>query len=217
MHAIIAQLRAGVDALRAGAPQAAIPLLTAVAQDPALAAATDLQDIRARALSLLGQAHLLANDPETALKWISDAIVTLEQVSATEEIAPLLALREEAIQAIQGTKMQPQDHIVSDHKLDPLDPAEHLLRVATMLYESGEKEKALQHAVALLDFPSITPRSEVIARLMISELDPSQAQHQLDTGWARAEAADEFNLVAAIAKRATALNLDVGVLGGPKN
>jgi hypothetical protein len=53
--------------------------------------------------------------------------------------------------------------------------------------------------------------------LMISELDPSQAQHQLDTGWARAEAADEFNLVAAIAKRATALNLDVGVLGGPKN
>ena len=188
MHAIIAQLRAGVDALRAGAAETAIPLLTAVVEDVELKAASDLQDIRARALSLLGQAHLLAQEPETALKWINDAIGTLEAISATEELSPLLALKEEALKATQGTKTQPQDYVIPDHKLDPLDPAEHLLRVATMLYEAGEKEGALKHATSLLDFTNLTPRAEVIARLMISELDPTQAQHQLDAGWARAEA-----------------------------
>jgi hypothetical protein len=220
----------GIQALQDARPHDAIGPLDEVARDPDLAATTDLADIRARACSLLADAHLqLGNLDEASwaaraalalLRDLDDAagrsrvqaiwtgILDLRKQRKANELGQASAakLRQWSLQALEDR---------FGH--EPLRFADVLIKKANAEIEGGATTMAVGPAERALAIAMAqgAVREEVFARLSLARAVPALAVLHLEAAWRRAERANEFNLVGAVAVAAHAMGLQLAVQDGP--
>lgn len=220
----------GVEALRAGRHEEAVAALLEVASDPELAAADDLRDVRARACTMLAQALIAAGDPDASGTWLDEAERLLAAVGDAAGLAEVRGLRRERGDALtdRARKAQAKQRLAELARI-PLDelrgrassPAmlqDLLVQKANAEVEAGRSDEAAsvaREAVALaVELDSV--RGEVLARLSLARAAPATATDELTAAWRRAERANEFNLVGAVARAATLAGVELPVLHGPQ-
>lgn len=224
-----AQLLAGVEALRRGAPGEAVAPLQAVCDDPDLAAADDLADVRARAWSLLAQAHLENGDPEAAEGPCREALRLLRRLRDTDGLGHVRALQDRIVgtlahDADRARRLAEQARI-ADTRLDTLlagatddvARAEVLTKKAGALLDTGRPDEAAplaRDAVRAAD-ASGHATWRTLARLALARAVPDEAvTHCIDAHRVAVDA-DEFNLVSTVAAAAVDLGVDLPPELGP--
>ena len=90
-------LAKGVQAVRDGRFSDGIPLLRTVVEDPEFKAHPELQDLRARACSLLAQALLATDELGPADRFARQAVDILEEAGDTVGLAEVEGLRREIL------------------------------------------------------------------------------------------------------------------------
>lgn len=220
----------GVEALRAERFDAARDALLEVAGAPELAAAADLVDVRARATTLLAQAMLGAGDLDGALPWLDAAERLLGGLGDRDGLAHVRALRRRRDDALadRARKAQAAERLarLAATPLEALrarapSPAallDLLVQKANAEVEAHRPEDAAAIAREALDLAVglDSVRGEVLARLSLARAEPSSAAEQLEAAWRRAERADEFNLVGAVARAAELAGVELPALHGPE-
>jgi hypothetical protein len=96
---VAARLATGLRLLREGRAAEAAVEHEVVCLDPGLAAATDLRDIRARALSLHAQALWRSGRPADALPFLEGALRLARVLGDVEGVHEVEALRDEVRRA----------------------------------------------------------------------------------------------------------------------
>lgn len=219
----------GVETLRARRFVEACEALLEVASAPDLAAAADLVDVRARATTLLAQAMLGAGDLDAALPWLDEAERLLGGLGDRDGLAEVRALRRQRDDALadRARKAQAAERLarLAETPLDALRaraPSPHallelLVQKANAEVEAGRPDAAAAIAREGLDLALRldSVRGEVLARLTLARAEPSSAAEQLEQAWRRAERADEFNLVGAVARAAELAGVALPTLHGP--
>jgi hypothetical protein len=218
-----------VDALRQGRPDEAVEALERVVNDPAFLAEEDLVDVRARVFSLLAQALLGAGRAGDADQWAGAALelaIRLDDRRGEAEIRSLQreirSASAEELRRLAAAKesrriaQTPEDILLSGVR-DPAERAALLTMKANAEADAGRADagasiarRALEQALA-----AGALREEVLARLSIARCDPAAAVLELTAAWRRAEAADAFTLVGAVARAAEFVGVTLPVLRGP--
>lgn len=210
------RVRSGVEAIRAGRMADAVEVLAPVVSDAELAAADDLQDVRARVCSLYGQALLDLDRPDEAEGPLREALAIAERLGDEAGAKAVRGLRARAMAATtqrhqQADERRRQERLAATpieqllHGVtEPLARADVLLRKATAEADVGAHAEAARHAGQALSIAveAGAAREEVLARLAIARSQPDRAPQQLLAAWHRAEQAEEFNLVGAVARAA---------------
>ncbi len=219
----------GVRALRSGDAAAAIEPLLEVCSDPDLQRAEDLQDIRARARSLLAQALLEVGRADDALPHAEQALALARTLGDPQGLRAIEELRGRVHQALHDARREADNRARSERLAhtpiaeiearvrDPLALVEVLVRKANAEADAGRLVEALDIAQRALGgaLASGDVRLEVLARLSVARAAPERAREQLEVAHARASEAHEFNLVTAVARAAEAHGVEVGLLRGP--
>lgn len=205
------RLVAGVAALQAGRPHEAVPLLIEVCDDPELIAATDMRDIRSRALSLCSQALMQAGRAEDALRRVEAALVLARELGDTEGVHEVEGLRDQIRDLVaKRVPDDPHSRALASRTLaeleaeirDPLRRAEILIRKANAEIEAGQTHDAVQSARAALAAAPRVPRIGVLARLTLVRADPMSAVAELEAAADVARDAGEFTLLGLVARAA---------------
>ena len=223
-------LRRGLERLRRGEPAAAVPHLTAVVEDGALRAAADLQDILAKATSLLAQAHLELEDLGRARSYATDALALCRSLSdgdGTREIEGLVAdfaaaeraqdQRDRTQRSMETLARTDTETLRRQYGKDPLSLAEILLKKSGAELEGGRHESARSLSEQVLNRACREGwrRQEVLARMSLARIDPTQAQEQLTEAWRRAERDNDHTLVATVARAASIAGVALPSQFGP--
>lgn len=203
----------GLEHLRRGRAPEAIAPLQEVCAAPELAHADDLADVRARAHSLLAQALLQVDRPLEASEQLQ---LALELSSTDPDPAGRKALFELQSQ-IGAAVSSHREHAertarlaalsveqIEDRVRDPTHLIDVLIRKVNAEIDSDRPGAALALAQRVLS-DAITlgdPRLEVLTRLSIARADPGRAMIELQRALARADRANEPNLVTAIVRSA---------------
>lgn len=218
---IAERLAEGFAALRAGEPAKAAELLEAVCADPTFAAQSDLRDLFARASSLHAQALLQAGEPAKAARPLRAAIDTLKTLDDQDGLAQVQQLEQQIGQAIA------EDFSAMARRRQHRDLAQASLQavVATAKDGSARAEIAIKWSDgALTDGRPADAaiaaayaaeqaeqagdiRNLVFACIAWARADSQAAARQLEFARDAADAADETNLVAAVAKSAESLGI----------
>lgn len=220
----------GMAALRDARFDEARAALTEVAEDPDLAAADDLVDVRARACTLLVQAMLGAHALDDAGRWLDEAERLLGRLGDRDGLAEVRALRRQRADALtdRARKAQAAERLarLAATPLDeirsraPSPPAllDLLVQKANAEVEAGRPDEAADVAREALELAERldSVRGEVLARMSLARAEPGCAQEQLALAWSRAERADEFNLVGAVARAAELAGVELPTLHGPE-
>jgi hypothetical protein len=220
-EAIAAALAEGVRALRAGRADDAVPLLVRVCDDEALAAAEDLRDVRARALSLCAEALLLAGRAPEALRRAGAALAAARRLGDIEGVQEIEQLQQRIAAAAPGSPGEGEAAPrLSEREraslraagVDAVDelyagaPAElrgdWLLRRATVAAEDDQVQLAVSAAERALAEGAEVVRIAVLARLLLARLEPDRAPHLLQEAVDVARDAGAHTLVAAVARAA---------------
>jgi len=224
-----ARILAGIEALREGRPAEAAEALRQVAEDRDFAAAEDLPDVRARVFSLLAQALLEADRPREAEPWARRALSATEALGDEQGALQIRALHQrifaaatDALRAEQAARQAatlaatPLEEVLAGLDTDAAR-APALVAKANAEVDAGRAESGAEIARAALRAARAAEilREEVLARLTLARALPAEAEVHLQAAWARAEAADEFNLVGAVARAAELAGVKLGVLEGP--
>lgn len=223
-------LLAGVHALQAGQPRKARALLEVVADDPVLAKATDLRDVRARACSLLAQACLNDEDATAADRWAMEAMRLLR---AEDDPVGLAAVRSLHVDIRSGLDAAQRRRLAADQEAKlatisvdelladaptPQLRADRLVKKAQAELTAGRADEAA--VVARLALQEAIEhdliRERTLARTTLARADASVAPSALHDAWADASAHDEFNLVGIIARTAERLGVTLPTLDGPE-
>jgi tetratricopeptide (TPR) repeat protein len=214
-------LRDGVSALRQGQAEQAVSLLASVCDYPEFVAASELLDIRTRALSLCAEALLLAGRPAEALPRAETALQLARQLGDLEGVDEIERLRVRIQRAaVPGEGGRQGEASLLSQSLDelelqarrPIDRAELLVRKATAELEAGHPEQAAEAAErALLAAPQY-PRTSVLARLTLARAQPERAAQLLREAAEIGRDAEDFNLVGWVARSAELLGLDLRAL-----
>ena len=224
------RLLEGVRALQEGRPADAIAPLLEVAHDAELAAAEELADVRARACSLLAGAQLQVGNLDEAAWAAGQALALLRAVDDTTghqrvqgvwtAIVEARQLRKsDALNAASAAKLREWslDDLEDHFGAQPLRLADALIKKANAEAEGGVRDLAVVAAeralVIALDTAAV--REEVLARLSLARAAPERAAVQFEAAWRRAERANEFNLVGAVARAAAAAGVELAVQLGP--
>ncbi|MFK7931587.1 MAG: hypothetical protein AB8H79_25630 [Myxococcota bacterium] len=215
------QLTEGLQALREGRPKDAVELLAPVATDDELAAAEELQDIYARVCSLYAQALLESGRPSEArvpLRAALEALTALGDADGTRAVTEL----QEQIGVAITADFQEQARRRTLRALADKDPDELLAGVtspeqkaallverATAAVSAGRPTEATTLAHRARDFAieHADVRHVVLAGMVLAQAQPELALQHLEDARRRADEADEFNLVGAVAKAAEAAGL----------
>ncbi len=211
----------GLAALRAGEADRAATLLAEVCADPDLATAPDLRDFYARACSMRAQALLLAGRPAEARRPLRDALdvlATLGDDAALAEVTALQAQIGEAMsQDFQAMARRREQRAAAARPLaealaaasGPAAQADAAIKWSGGALADGRPAEAADAARVAAEIAAAAGdvRHEVLARIAWSHADPSAAVAQLELARARADAADEFNLVGAVARAAEQLDV----------
>ena len=225
------QLLLGVEHLRAGRMVEACTALTSVTADADLAAADDLRDVRARALTLLSDAQLQTGALEAATASLEEAerlVRALEDPTGLAEIHELSA----RVRSAHEARRQAQQRQVSATRLREMAVEDLRARLEGQPERLTDAliKKANAHADASDDDIAVTlsrqalslarnqrsVRLEVLARLSLARADPVQAPEQLHAAWRAADRAGEPTLVTTVARAATAQGVDLPVQAGPE-
>lgn len=223
------RLLEGIEALRAQRHDEAVEALREVASDPLLAAAADLVDIRARACTLLAQALLGSDALDAALEWLDEAERLFARLDDRDGLAEVRALRRQRtdLLADRARKAQAAERLarLAATPLDelraraPSKPAlmELLVQKANAEVEADRLTDAAAIAGEALELALALDsiRGEVLARMSLARAEPARAAEQLELAWRRAERADEFNLVGAVARAAELAGVELPTLYGP--
>lgn len=227
-------LAEGVRALREGRPADAQTWLAEVTRDADLAAAPDLQDIRARALTLHAQALIELGRAQEADAPCREAIRILRKRRDREGVDEARALQDRIVRALaeegaRQTRLDEQRRIAAtpiDTLLagarDEVETAERYVKKATAHLDLGDPEHAsslaylaLARAEPALDHHPDAATWAVFARLCLARAEPGDAETHLNEAWSTASRAGEHNLVSTIARAAEDAGVAVGVLHGP--
>jgi hypothetical protein len=183
-EALAARVRAGHELLRSGRAAEAIPVLEAVAHDPDLARATDLQDIRAHVMSLWVEACLEAKQLDSASTALIEAESLARRIDddrAKENLAWLRGrLSDAKVERRVEAVVMPDD--------TPVDPAE------------------AARAVVAAD-ASGNVRDRVLSRLILARSDRARAADELARAGAIATEAAESALLAAVVRTSELLGV----------
>ena len=220
----------GVTALREDRVQEAVEALTGVCADPDLKDASDLADVRARALSLLADACLRAGQVDRAdsatrealriLRASGDAAGVAEvqsvwaRVTTARQDAASEIRHKDAAERLRGTSLR---ELRERYGGNPTQLADVLIKKANAEAEDGSAQIGLVAAEEALELgrQSQSIRSEVFALLSIARLAPERAKSALLNAWKCAERANEFNLVGAVARAADAQEIRLPAQVGP--
>lgn len=229
MSGLPQRLADGVAALRAGRPAQAVERLRPVWEDPDLAAAEDLRDVRARVGSLLSQALLEAGHPAEAEHFCRDAIRLLRSLRDRQGLDEVRGLQDRIVAALaqdaeQIARRAEQERIAATPLAELLPGAEDdaaradiLVKKAHALGDVGKPEEAaaLAREALVLARGLDDVRIEVLAHLALGRADPEHATEHHHAAYHRAERADEFNLVSTVAAAAKSAGVTLPVELGP--
>lgn len=219
-------LSEGVEALRDGNPDRAVETLRIVADDPQLAAAQDLQDIRLRVLTLYAQALLDAGQASAArhpLQGARDLAATLGASEAAAAIEELEARIGEAISAtfaaqarsrtLRALAARPVEELLAEAPADR-HPALLVERAAAAL-EVDRPEEAVELAERALDLATEHSdlRHQVMALLALSRAQPARIREHLEEARRRCDEADAFDLLAFVVRAAEEADLSLATAG----
>jgi tetratricopeptide (TPR) repeat protein len=226
---LAARLARGVQALGSGQHGAARADLQAVWDDAELAAATDLQDVRARVGSLLAQALLACGEPEMADRACRDTLRLLRRLGDKAGMDAVRALQDQAVRRLADHAQAQQNRAeaarVAETPLDdllrgqetPEAQAAVFVRKATALLERGTPIPAIpiaERALSLARQHALVTW-EVFARLVLARAMAERAPEHLRAALDAAAAAGEFNLVSTIARTAEEAGLAMPAELGP--
>jgi len=222
-------LLAGLAHLRAGRAVDAADALRSLLLDPEFATATDVDDVKARAYGLYAQALLGAGAPTEAARACDDALRlarTLGDEAGLTELRALQAeIRDGVTTAAKARAAEAHAARLAGLTLEqilvglasPAERADALVKKALADLDHGRPgdaevaaRRALTEAIAA---ERVT--EEVHARLALARAARHEASAQLLAAWRRAERADEFNLVGAVARTAELLGVRLPTLVGP--
>ena len=223
------RVRQGYDALREGRAEAAAGLLGPAVDDPELARAADLQDLRARVCSLYAQALLESGRPLDAEAPIRDALRIAKKLHDDVGVYELRMLQGRIASAVvdvtraaaearerDRVRKTPLAELLAGHD-HPLARAGILVQKANVHAEDGDRVVALtlaEEALALA-IAHDSVRDQVLARLTIARAAPERAAEALREALVVAEGAAEFNLVGAVARAAEVAGVTLQTLVGP--
>lgn len=222
-------VREGVNALVAERWDDAIRMLGGAATSTELADAADMQDVRARVCSMLAQAYLGKDQTEPALRWCRNALRLTRSLGDEAGRKDVLQLQrrilERQLEERQAQATREETDRLARTSLEALladmpDPVERrrlTLAKANAEIDVGRPESGVPLAAAIRDEADAIGevRSQVVARLALCRaLDAPQAGPLLLEAWGIAAAADEFNLVGAVARAAVATGITLDTLEG---
>ena len=223
------QVLLGVSALRAGRPRKAVDALLPVAEDAELAADETLRDIYARVCSLLAQSYIESGRPEASLRWIRQAMRQLRTLDDKDGIGQVKALQDQAVAALaertewagahehQQVAATPMATLL-DAARTPDERADAYLKKAGAELSLRQLDRARSYAQEALQIGETegSARAHVFALLMLARIEPDGAEPHLLQALARADEANEFNLVSAIATAARHAGVELPSIEGPQ-
>ncbi len=231
---LAAELAAGIRALERGEAAEALRHLEAVVASEALAAAEDLQDIRARALSLHAQAALAVGELATADGSVIEALRLLRGLGDERGRQQVRALQGEIVGAIARERadaaQRAQERVVAATPVgvllrgltDPAARAEAFVKKSQAELAAGDAPHARELADLGLRAALSTDdvRHEVVARLALARAaasagDAETATREVRAAWRRAERASEPQLTGMAGRTARHLSVSLPVLRGP--
>lgn len=215
MH-ITSTLAAGVQALRDGQADEAARLFDEACADQAFATQSDLRDLYARACSLHAQALLFAGRPAQARKPLRRALDLLESLhdeAGLQEVKELERQIGEAMaEDFAGMARRREQHALARRSISevldgvdsPSTRAELLVKWSLGAFADGRQQQAAQAAYQAIDQArqGADLKHEVLARIALASIEPMSAVSHLESARARADSANEFNLVGAVARAA---------------
>lgn len=220
-------LRTAVGELVTDPGQAALRLAE-VAQ--ALDGEPELQDIRARALSLLAQARLATLDVSGAEKAVQSALRILREQGDAEGLGAVRSLQEQiaaerqrirrdlqARSAAAGLASQSLESL-EEAAGSPLALADILIKHAGALRLHERPTEALRsarRAIQAADEAGAV-REQVLGRLTLVELDRGSARAALEEAHRIADEASETTLIGLVAKAAGLAGVELALLYGPE-
>lgn len=221
------RLAEGVSALREGRAAAAAELLEPVATDPELAGSAELRNIYARVSSLYAQALLESGRPAAArvpvraaldaLSRLGDAVGTRVVTQLQERIAEAIAAnfqdqaRQRALREL--AKRDPEELLAEFSTIEAKLPVMVKRANAARVVGDWTLARELGHRAAALADGAGDTRHFVLATILLAEVEPELAMQHLERARRRADAADEFNLVGAVAKAAAAAGVELPPAG----
>jgi hypothetical protein len=215
-HEVAGWLLAGATALADGRHETAVRELARVVGHAEFMRAEDMLDLRARALSLYGQALLESGRVRDAEAPVLDAMRALRSLDDEDGLREVRALHRKirdgmaarardvaAKAALVRLSRVPLDELRASAR-SPFALADLLVQRANAEAELGRPavgislaEEALQVALGVGDV-----RLQVLAHLSIARCEPTRAKRELVAALDRADRASEFNMVGAIARAA---------------
>ena len=214
--AVTDTLAAGVQALRDGQAEEAARLFDEACSDEAFSTQPDLRDLYARACSLHAQALLFAGRPARARKPLRRALDLLEALHDDDGLQAVRALEKQVGEAMaedfaamarrreqQALSRRSMDEAVAGIEAASVR-AEILVKWGLGALSDGRADEAGAAAHrAIAEAQSCgNIKHEVLARLALASIEPDRAVAHLEAARACADAADEFNLVGAVARAA---------------
>lgn len=172
----------------------------------ALDAAKDDPPLLARVHTWLAQSHARLGDLDAARDHIRLAIREVKAIGDEEGLRQVRELRRQVLAQAKG---QP-DAPAAPPTLPP-PPADTPLGRALAALRLGEPVEAMRLAVAAREAAALAgdPKAEVIALLTMARI-PGHAEAALFTARDRADHSGDMNLVAAVARAARELGVDLG-------
>ncbi len=217
------RIREGVTALQERRWEDAVRTLEPVAHDADLRGADDLQDVRARVLSLLAQATLEAGQIHAADAACREALRVLRRVGDKAGVAEVRGLQDRVVAALaeaaEAARRRAEQAEVAAAPLGPylaeartpVERAERLVKKATACADVGDEAQGLplaEEALALARADGAVTW-EVFARVALARLAPDRAQEHLHAAATLAARSAEFNLVSVIVEACRLLNVSL--------
>ncbi|NCG22438.1 MAG: hypothetical protein GWP91_25765 [Rhodobacterales bacterium] len=224
------RLLEGLNFVRNGDNAAAALAFADVHAAPEMIAATDMVDVRIRALTLHGQAILATGGIESAQKSVMEAMRLARSVEDTQGLfqaqalyKQVLARRDDrsrrAIAASEAKRVAATSIGEIRSRLAPhsLALCDALIKKANAHMDVDQPIDGHPLALEALQLAQAQNwlREEVLARLSLARTQPSDAAHQLYEAWHRAERASDFTLVGTVARAATLQGVCLPVQLGP--
>jgi tetratricopeptide (TPR) repeat protein len=230
-HRVATALRDGIEQLERGHADDAVEHLTVVVEDPDFRDSSDMQDILARATSLLAQALKKQGDLSNARLRCSEAMELCQKLgdaAGIREVGELSSDIDDALRerddaerrqrSLQQLGRTATAKLRTLYGKDPISLAEILLKKSSAELDAGRVEHAQELADEVLEQARTEGwrRQEVLARLTLARIRPDDAPTHLVRAWERAEQDNDHTLVSTVARVAELSGVTLSSLAGPE-